>query len=114
MELPAQCALLRIFFGEDDRSADGKPLHEAIVIKARETGMAGATVLRGPLGFGRSSVLHTAKILRLSQDLPIVVEIVDAPEKIDALIPEIKALTKAKSCLITRETVEIIRYGDGD
>ncbi|UCI25015.1 DUF190 domain-containing protein [Mesorhizobium sp. B2-8-5] len=107
MELPAQCALLRIFFGEDDRAADGKPLHEAIVIKARETGMAGATVLRGPLGFGRSSVLHTAKILRLSQDLPIVVEIVDAPQKIDALIPEIKAL-------ITREKVEVIRYGDGD
>ncbi|UCI06577.1 DUF190 domain-containing protein [Mesorhizobium sp. B1-1-8] len=112
MELPTQCVLLRIFFGEDDRAADGKPLHEAIVIKARETGMAGATVLRGPLGFGRSSVLHTAKILRLSQDLPIVVEIVDAPEKIDALIPEIKALTK--SCLITREKVEVIRYGDGE
>lgn len=114
MELPAQCALLRIFFGEDDRAADGKPLHEAIVIKARETGMAGATVLRGPLGFGRSSVLHTAKILRLSQDLPIVVEIVDAPGKIDALIPEIKALTKTKSCLITREKVEVILYGGGD
>ncbi|TGV31367.1 DUF190 domain-containing protein, partial [bacterium M00.F.Ca.ET.168.01.1.1] len=97
---------------EDDRAADGTPLHEAIVIKARETGMAGATVLRGPLGFGRSSVLHTAKILRLSQDLPIVVEIVDAPEKIDALIPQIKALTS--SCLITREKVEVIRYGDGD
>ncbi|TIS61730.1 MAG: DUF190 domain-containing protein [Mesorhizobium sp.] len=112
MELPSQCALLRIFFGEDDRAADGTPLHEAIVIKARETGMAGATVLRGPLGFGRSSVLHTAKILRLSQDLPIVVEIVDAPEKIDALIPHIKALTS--SCLITREKVEVIRYGDKD
>jgi PII-like signaling protein len=112
MELPTQCVLLRIFFGEDDRSADGKPLHEAIVIKARETGMAGATVLRGPLGFGRSSVLHTAKILRLSQDLPIVVEIVDAPEKIDALIPEIKALTN--SCLITKEKVEVIRYGEGE
>lgn len=69
MELPTQCALLRIFFGEDDRAAGGKPLHEAIVIKARETVMAGATVLRGPLGFGRSSVLHTANILRLSQDL---------------------------------------------
>ncbi|RWA73251.1 DUF190 domain-containing protein [Mesorhizobium sp. M1C.F.Ca.ET.193.01.1.1] len=112
MELPSQCAMLRIFFGEDDRSADGRPLHEAIVIKARETGMAGATVLRGPLGFGRSSVLHTAKILRLSQDLPIIVEIIDAPEKIDALIPQIKALTR--NCLITREKVEVIRYGDED
>lgn len=110
MELPRECVLLRIFFGEDDRSADGKPLHQAIVMKAREVGMAGATVLRGPLGFGRSSVLHTAKILRLSQDLPIIVEIVDAPEKIDALIPKIKQLTK--SCLITKEKVEVIRYGE--
>ncbi len=74
--------------------------------------MAGATVLRGPLGFGRSSVLHTAKILRLSQDLPIVVEIVDAPEKIDAFVPAIMDLTK--SCLITTEKVQVIRYGDGD
>ena len=112
MKLPTECVLLRIFFGEDERSADGKPLHQAIVMKAREVGMAGATVLRGPLGFGRSSMLHTAKILRLSQDLPIIVEIVDAPEKIDALIPEIKQL--AKSCLITKEKVEVIRYGEGD
>lgn len=74
--------------------------------------MAGATVLRGPLGFGKSSVLHTAKILRLSQDLPIVVEIVDSPEKVEKLIPEIMEMTK--SCLITTEKVQVIRYGDGD
>jgi PII-like signaling protein len=74
--------------------------------------MAGATVLRGPLGFGRSSLLHTAKILRLSQDLPVVIEIVDADDKISAFIPEIMVLTK--SCLITTEKVRIIRYGEGD
>ncbi len=110
MPLPQTCTLLRIFLGEEDIGPDGKPLYEAIVLKAREMHMAGATVLRGPLGFGRSSILHTAKILRLSQDLPIVVEIVDAPEKIDLLIPEITAMTE--SCLITTETVRVIRYGD--
>jgi PII-like signaling protein len=112
MKLPKDSVLLRIFFGEDDKAADGKPLYEAIVMKARQANMAGATVLRGPLGFGRSSVLHTAKILRLSQDLPIVVEIVDAPEKIESLIPQIMDL--AKSCLITTEKVQVIRYGNGD
>jgi PII-like signaling protein len=112
MNLPSESVLLRIFFGEEDRAPNGKPLYEAIVTKAREMSMAGATVLRGPLGFGRSSVLHTAKILRLSQDLPIVVEIVDAPEKIDAFVPAIMDLTK--SCLITTEKVQVIRYGDGD
>jgi PII-like signaling protein len=112
MSLPRESIRLRIFFGEEDRAPNGKPLYEAIVMKAREMSMAGATVLRGPLGFGRSSVLHTAKILRLSQDLPIVVEIVDAPEKIDAFVPAIMDLTK--SCLITTEKVQVIRYGDGD
>jgi PII-like signaling protein len=112
MKLPKESVLLRIFLGEEDKAADGKPLYEAIVMKAREMSMAGATVLRGPLGFGRSSVLHTAKILRLSQDLPIVVDIVDAPEKIEALIPEVMDLTK--SCLITTEKVQVIRYGNGD
>lgn len=112
MTLPRESVLLRIFFGEADTSPDGTPLYEAIVIKAREMGMAGATVLRGPLGFGRSSVLHTAKILRLSQDLPIVIEIVDAPEKIEGFIPALTELTK--SCLITTEKVQVIRYGDGE
>src|SRR5262245_34853911 len=112
MNLPRESVLVRIFIGEEDKAVDGRPLYEAIVIKAREMHMAGASVLRGPLGFGRSSVLHTAKILRLSQDLPIVVEIVDAPEKIEAVIPEIMDLTK--SCLITTEKVQVVRYGNGD
>jgi PII-like signaling protein len=112
MKLPRESVLLRVFFGEEHKAPNGKHLYEAIVMKAREMSMAGATVLRGPLGFGRSSVLHTAKILRLSQDLPIVVEIVDAPAKIEAFIPEIMNLTK--SCLITTETVQVIRYGSGD
>ncbi|KXF78527.1 hypothetical protein ATN84_01660 [Paramesorhizobium deserti] len=112
MTLPRESMLLRIFFGESDVIADGTPLYEAIVMKAREMQMAGATVLRGPMGFGRSSVLHTAKILRLSQDLPIVVEIVDAPEKIEELIPAITKMTQ--SCLITTEKVQVIRYGNGD
>src|ERR1700737_2408011 len=111
MQIPERAALLRIFIGEDDK-ADGRPLYEAIVLKARETHLAGATVLRGPLGFGRSSLLHTAKILRLSQDLPIVIEIVDAEQKISAFISEIMLLTK--SGLITTEKVRIIRYGEGE
>ncbi|MBN9045573.1 MAG: DUF190 domain-containing protein [Rhizobiales bacterium] len=112
MQLPEECTLLRIFFGEEDETEDGKLLYEAIVARAREMQMAGATVLRGPLGFGHSSVLHTAKILRLSQDLPIVVEIVDAPDKIERLIPEVKKM--ASSCLITREKVQVVQYGHPD
>src|SRR3990170_2804983 len=107
MQIPEKASLLRIFIGEDDRS-DGRPLYEAIVLKAREAHLAGATVMRGPLGFGRSSVLHTAKILRLSQDLPMVIEIVDTEEKIKAFLPELNKLTH--SCLITLETVTVIRY----
>ncbi len=109
MQLPQESTLLRIFLGEEDETEDGKLLYEAIVGKAREMGMAGATVLRGPLGFGHSSVLHTAKILRLSQDLPIVVEIVDAPDKIDRFIPEVTAMTRSR--LITTETVQVVQYG---
>ena len=111
MQAPQTASLLRIFIGEDDR-ADGRPLHEAIVLKARDAGLAGATVLRGPLGFGRSSVLHTAKILRLSQDLPMVIEIVDTEAKIEAFLPALMQLTR--SCLITLEKVTVIRYGDGE
>jgi PII-like signaling protein len=111
MQIPERASLLRIFIGEDDK-ADGKPLYEAIVLKARETRLAGATVLRGPLGFGRSSMLHTAKVLRLSQDLPIVVEIVDTEEKINAFLPILTELTK--SCLITLEKVTVIRYGEDE
>jgi PII-like signaling protein len=111
MQVPEKASLLRIFIGEDDR-ADGRPLYEAIVLKAREAHLAGATVLRGPLGFGRSSVLHTAKILRLSQDLPMVIEIVDTEAKIEAFLPTLTQLTQ--SCLITLEKVTVIRYGEDD
>jgi PII-like signaling protein len=111
MPLPKESTLLRIFIGEADQ-IDGRPLYEAIVTRARELHMAGATVLRGPLGFGRSSMLHTEKILRLSQDLPVVIEIVDADEKIVGFISEVMTLTK--SCLITTEKVRIVRYGDAD
>jgi uncharacterized protein len=100
--------LLRIFIGEDDRH-DGHPLYEAIVLKAREQGLAGATVLRGPMGFGHSSRLHTAKILRLSEDLPIVVEIVDQVDKIKAFLPLLD--TMVKGGLVSLEEVQILRYG---
>jgi PII-like signaling protein len=110
MQLPADAVLLRIFIGEDDRA--GKlPLYEAIVLAAREQHLAGATVLRGPIGFGRSSRLHTTKILRLSQDLPIVIEIVDTEDKINAFIPALQTLMG--SGLVTMEKVKVLRYGDG-
>ena len=108
--MPENAVLLRIFVGEDDK-VDGKPAYEAIVLKAREAGLAGATVLRGPLGFGHSSHLHTAKILRLSEDLPIIIEIVDAQEKIDAFLPDLESIMG--SGLVTLEKVTVLRYGDG-
>ncbi|TCT12785.1 hypothetical protein EDC22_102472 [Tepidamorphus gemmatus] len=108
MELSEQSVLLKIYIGEDDR-ADGHPLYEAIVLKAREHGLAGATVLRGPMGFGRSSRLHTAKILRLSEDLPVIIEIVDVATKIESFIEKVTQMTQ--SCLITVENVRVIRYG---
>src|SRR5438552_14044752 len=86
MNLPHEAVLLRIFIGESDRW-DHQPLYEAIVLKAREMHLAGATVLRGPMGFGKSSRLHTSKIIRLSMDLPLVIEIVDSEEKINAFLP---------------------------
>jgi hypothetical protein len=111
MQIPRSAVLLRIFFGEDDRH--GKlPLHEAIVLKAREMHLAGATVLRGHIGFGHSSRIHTTKILRLSQDLPIVIEIVDAEEKINAFVPSLEAIMG--SGLVTLEKVKVLRYGDGN
>lgn len=108
MEVPEQASLLRIFVGEDDRS-NGRPLYEAIVLMAREAHLAGATVLRGPMGFGRSSHLHTAKILRLSEDLPVVIEIVDSEEKIAAFLPVLDTLMT--SGLVTLEKAQVIRYG---
>jgi uncharacterized protein len=99
--------LLRIFIGESDRWGH-QPLYEAIVLKARELGLAGATVLRGPMGFGASSRLHTAKILRLSEDLPVIIEIVDSEEKIRAFLSGIEAMIQ--DGLVTLETVEIVHY----
>jgi uncharacterized protein len=110
MPIARDALLLRIFIGEDDK-ANGGPLYEAIVLKAREMGLAGATVLRGPMGFGHSSVLHTTKILRLSQDLPLIIEIVDNADKIEALITAIEPIMG--SALVTTEKVKVIRYGQG-
>jgi uncharacterized protein len=108
MQIPRDAVLLRIFIGEDDRHGSA-PLYEAIVLKAREMALAGATVLRGPIGFGHSSHLHTTKILRLSQDLPIVIEIVDSREKIDAFTPVLDEMMG--SGLVTLEKVQVMHYG---
>lgn len=105
---PQEALLLRIFLGENDR-ADGRPLYEALVLKAREMGMAGATVLRGPMGFGRAARLHTAKILQLSTDLPVVVEIVDAEERIHGFLAAVEPMMNAG--LVTLEKATVIRYG---
>jgi PII-like signaling protein len=110
MQLPKDAVRLRIYIGEGDKAAN-LPLYEAIVLAARESKLAGATVMRGPMGFGRSSHLHTTKILRLSQDLPIVIEIIDAEEKIDAFVPKLEELMG--SGLVTMEPVKVLRYGDG-
>ena len=108
MEIPKDAMLLRIFFGEDDRF-EHQPLYEAIVQKAREMHLAGATVLRGPMGFGHSSRLHTAKVLRLSFDLPIVVEIVDTEKRINEFLPVLDSMMA--SGLITLEKVQVLQYG---
>lgn len=107
MNLPTESILLRIFVGESDRH-EGQPLHEAIVLKARAHHLAGASVLRGSMGFGRSSRLHTAKILRLSDDLPLVIEIVDSQERIDAFLPELDRMLGGG--LVTLEKVQVIHY----
>lgn len=107
MQIPRDAVLLRIFIGESDRWQH-QPLFEAIVLKAREMHLAGATVLRGPMGFGKSSRLHTAKILRLSMDLPLVIEIVDAEEKIEAFLPELDRMLQGG--LATLEKVRVIDY----
>lgn len=108
MQIPRDAVLLRIYFGEDDKF-ERKPLHEAIVLKAREMQLGGATVLRGHIGFGHSSHIHTTKILRLSQDLPIVVELVDSQEKIDSFLPVLDGMMT--SGLITMEKVQVLQYG---
>ena len=100
-----EAQLLRIFIGEQ-KHYHSKPLYEAIVLKAREMGMMGATVLRGPLGYGHSSRLHTAKILRLSEDLPLVIEIVDSSEKIDSFLPVLDEMMTTG--LVTLEKVQVL------
>ncbi|HTY01466.1 MAG TPA: DUF190 domain-containing protein [Bacteroidota bacterium] len=114
MKLEGEGKLLRIFIGEADRS-EGRPLYEAIVRRAREHGMAGVTVLRGVEGFGARSHLHTAKIVRLSEDLPIVVELVDTEEKMRGFMPLLDALIEKSGSggLITLERAEVIWYGHG-
>ncbi len=107
MKLPSQASLLRIFIGESDKS-DGRPLYEVIVEAARKRELAGTTVLRGFLGFGANSRIHTSKVLRLSEDLPIVVEIVDEEEKIEAFLPELDKMIGEG--LVTLEKVRVITY----
>jgi len=108
MQLPRQAVLLRIFLGEDDRH-EHRPLYEAIVLKAREMHLAGATVLRGPMSYGHSSRLHTAKILRLSEDLPVVIEIVESEEKINEFLPVLDGMMGGG--LVTLEKVQVLQYG---
>jgi len=108
MQVPKDAVLLRIFFGETDRF-QGHPLHEAIVLKARELHLAGASVLRGPVGFGHSSHLHTPKMLRLSSDLPMVIEIVDTEAKVMGFLPVLD--TMMSSGLVTLEKIQVLQYG---
>lgn len=111
IKLPGEAELLRIFIGESDRW-EGRPLYEMIVEEARRRSMAGATVTRGLMGFGAHSRLHTAKILRLSEDLPIVVEIVDTPEKIADFLPQLDQMIGEG--LVTLEKVRVIAYRHGE
>lgn len=113
MRIPENGVLLRIFIGESDKDPDGdRPLYEAIVRKAKEAHLAGATVLRGPMGFGRHSRVHTAKLLELSTDLPVVIEIVDAEERVEAFLPTVDELVTEG--LVTLEAVRIVRYVSPD
>ena len=107
MDIPQDAVLLRIFIGENDKF-HGRPLYEAIVLKAREMHLAGATVLRGPMCFGRASRIHTSKILRLSMDLPTVIEIVDSEDKIDGFLPTLDGMMQ--SGLVTLEKIRVLRY----
>src|SRR5260370_39353981 len=108
MQVPHGAVMLRIFIGENDRFGN-TPLYEAIVLKAREMHLGGATVLRGPMGFGHSSRLHTTKILRLSEDLPLLIEIVDSEEKINGFLTTLDAMMG--SGLVTVEKVRVLQYG---
>jgi len=110
MQVPKESVLLRIYIGESDRWQH-RPLYEAIVLAAREAHLAGATVLRGPMGFGKSSRLHTAKILRLSEDLPLVIEIVDSEENVRAFLPQLDQMVGGG--LVTLEKVTVVHYSEG-
>jgi len=107
MEIPQDAILLRIFIGESDRW-EHRSLYEAIVLKARESGLGGATVLRGPMGFGKTSVVHTAKSLQLSMDLPLIIEIVDSEEKVKAFLPMLDGMISGG--LVTLQEVKVIHY----
>ena len=107
MQIPHEATLLRIYLGESEHW-NHQPTYEAIVVKAREMHLAGATVLRGPMGFGKSSRLHTAKILQLSLDLPVVIEIVDSEEKINGFLPAIDGMLQGG--LVTLEKVRVVDY----
>jgi PII-like signaling protein len=107
MQIPEEAVRLSIYIGESDRW-EHQPLYEAIVLKAREQHLAGATVLRGPMGFGKASRLHTAKILRLSTDLPMVIEIVDSAAKINSFLPTLDQMIHGG--LVTMETVKVLHY----
>ncbi|MFN3179706.1 MAG: DUF190 domain-containing protein [Thermus sp.] len=107
MKLEGEAKLLRIFVGESDRHG-GRPLYEAIVLEAKRQGLAGATVFKGFMGFGAHSRIHTAKVLQLSEDLPVMIEIVDTEERIRAFLPVLEGMVKEG--LVTLEKVEVIRY----
>ncbi|MFI5155187.1 MAG: DUF190 domain-containing protein [Chitinophagales bacterium] len=111
MELNGQSKLLRIFVGEADKISH-RPLYESILLEARNAGLAGATILRGIMSYGASSRIHTAKLIDISEDLPIVVEIVDEEKKIDAFMPVVQALFEqcGKGGLITTEMVNVVYY----
>jgi uncharacterized protein len=110
MALPRDAMLLRIFVGEDDKTRDRRPLYEAIVLTAREAQLAGATVLRGPMGFGHSTRLHSTKILDAPENLPLVIEIVDTEDKIKGFLPTLNAMMP--SGLVTLEKVQVLQYGE--
>ena len=107
MNIPTDGYLLRVFVGESNKVGH-RPLYEAIVLKARESGLAGATVLRGVMGFGKNSILHTTKILRLSEDLPMIIEIVDSLEKVEAFMPVLDGMIS--DGLVTLEKVKVLHY----
>jgi len=110
MKLPEEAELLRIFIGESDHF-EGRPLYEAIVAEARKQNMGGATVFRGLMGYGAHSRVHTAKVLRLSEDLPIVIEIVDATEKIEGFLPDLDRMMKEGLVTVERAKVLVYRHG---